>query len=468
MLAVSQLNLVSLLAWFGLCALAWAIGGCRRPIPWRTVVGSMILVFGLGAVVFLLPISRRLLLVANDVMLAILASSTKGAEFLFGPLALSPGQSTAAGERSVGFVLAAQVLPAVIFFASVTAVCYHLNLVEPVVRFFARLFHRTLELSGAEALSGSIHMFFGVETAAAVRPYLARMTRSELLTVLSSNLATVASTTLAIYVIFLRDSFPQIACHLLSASLLSIPCAVLAAKLILPETGEPETMGEVPPLERSERHQSLMAAPAAGAWDGLKVAAGITTILIAVLGLVGLIDLALARIGALVGPSAAAGEPLSLARLLGWLFVPVAWLLGIEGADRAAAGRLLGQRLVLTEVVSYQELGRLAAAGELSPRTLVVLSYGLCGFAHVAGMGIAVGGFGALARGRLEDMASLGLRAPRRRHPRDAADRRHRRGLLPLPGRIARAVETVPGNRISTRGYRSSRVLRARAASARA
>ncbi len=405
---MSHLNLISLLGWGVLCLLAWLVGGCKRPLPWRTVVSSAVLTFGLGAVVFLVPATRRVLLVLNDAILVLLSSSTEGAVFLFGPLALSPGQATGAGEPSIGFVLAAQVLPAVIFFASIMAVLHHYNVIEPVVRFFGRIFHRTLELSGAEALTGSVHLFFGVETAAAVRPYLGGMTRSELLTVLATNLATVASTTLAVYVLFLRDAFPQIAGHLLSASLLSIPCAVLAAKLILPETGTPETQGEVPRMARGERHANAMGALAAGAWDGLKVAAGITTILIAVLGLVGVADVLLARAGALLG---AGPEPLSLAMVLGWLFRPLAWLLGIEGADLAAAGRLLGQRLVLTEVVSYQEMGVMAGAGELSPRTILVMSYALCGFAHVGGMGIAVGGFGALARGRLEDLAGLAFKA---------------------------------------------------------
>jgi CNT family concentrative nucleoside transporter len=405
---VSHLNLISLLGWIVLCLLAWLIGGCKRPIPWRTIVGSAVLTFGLGAVVFLVPATQRVLLVLNDIILVLLSSSTKGAEFLFGPLALSPGQVTGAGEPSIGFVLAAQVLPAVVFFASIMAVLHHFNLIEPVVRFFGRIFHRTLELSGAEALTGSVHIFFGVETAAAVRPYLGGMTRSELLTVLATNLATTASTTLAVYVLFLRDSFPQIAGHLLSASLLSIPCAVLAAKLILPETATPETKGEVPRMARGGRHANAMGALASGAWDGLKVAAGITTILIAVLGLVGVVDVLLAKLGGLFG---AGPEPLSLAVVLGWLFQPIAWLLGIEAADLTSAGRLLGQRIVLTEVVSYQEMGVLADAGKLSPRTILVMSYALCGFAHVGGMGIAVGGFGALARDRLEDLAGLAFKA---------------------------------------------------------
>lgn len=157
---MTTLNLISLLGWVALCALAWLIGGCKRPVPWRTVWGSTALTFGLGAVVFLLPASRRVLLVANDAVLAALSSSSQGAQFLFGPLALSPGQSTAAGEPSVGFVLAAQVLPAVIFFASLMAVFHHLRLIQPVVGFFGRIFHRTLRLSGAEALAGSVHLFF--------------------------------------------------------------------------------------------------------------------------------------------------------------------------------------------------------------------------------------------------------------------------------------------------------------------
>ena len=399
-----MLNVISLVGWIVFCLLAWLVGGCRRPVPWRTVAGSTLLTFGLAAVVFLLPASRSVLLVANKIILAALASSAAGAEFLLGPLALSPGQVTAGGEPSIGFVLAAQVLPAVIFFASVMAVLHHLGVIAPVVRLFGRIFHRTLALSGAEALAGSIHMFFGVETATAIRPYLARMTRSELLAVLSTNLATVASTTLAIYVIFLRDAFPQIAGHLLSASLLSIPCAMLATKLMLPETERPETAGEVPPMETSESHSSLLGALTAGAWDGLKVAAGITVILIAILGLVRMIDLALAWLGGIAG-----GADWSLAGALGLAFMPLAWLLGIEGADLAVAGQLLGQRIILTEVVSYQQLG--AMAGELSPRTLLVLSYALCGFAHVGGMGIALGGFGALAPERRDELGQLAFRA---------------------------------------------------------
>ncbi len=398
---MSALNLVSLLGVVVLAVLAWLVGGARRPLPWRTVLGSGGLMLVLAALVFGVPYTRPALLWVNGVVVALLNASREGAKFLWGPLALNPGESTAAGEPSVGFVFAAQVLPAVVFFAALMAAGYHLGLIQPVIRLFARLFRSTLRLSGAEALVGAANIFVGVESATTVRPYLEKMTRSELLTLLTCAMSTVASTTMALYVFFLQDAFPNIAGHLISASVISIPAAVMISKLMLPETARPETLGELPPIAGGERHGNTMAALAAGAWDGLKLAAGIATLLIAVLGLVGVLDLLLAKLGG----------GLSLGRILGWLFTPLTWLLGIEGADLRAASELLGKRMIVTEVISYQELGVLGAAGALSPRTILVLSYALCGFAHLASMGIFVGGVAALAPSRRDDLAALGLRA---------------------------------------------------------
>jgi CNT family concentrative nucleoside transporter len=406
---VSSLNLVSLLGFAVLALAAWAIGGFRRPIPWRTAGGSALLMLLLGAVVFWLPPFRVVLVSVNDAVLAALRAGNAGAEFLFGPLAMGPGESTAAGEPSVGFVLAAQVLPAVIFFASLMALMYHFRVMQPIIRWLGRLFHRTLALSGAEALGSASNIFVGVESATTVRPYLERMTRSELLTLLTCGMSTVASTTLAFYVMFLGDVFPNIAGHLISASFLSIPAAAMTSKLILPETGRPVTRGAVPPESDDRRHGSAMAALAAGAWDGLKLAAGIATLLIAVLGVVGLIDLLLAKLSS---PWAGAlGGPVDLRRLLGWVFTPIAWLLGIGPGDLGQAGRLLGERLVLTEVVAYRELAAMAGEGTVSARTLMILSYALCGFTHIASMAIFVGGFAALAPSRREDLARLAWRA---------------------------------------------------------
>ena len=406
---MTWLNLSSLLGFAALAALAWLAGGCRRPIPWRTVIGSSTIMIILGALIFLIPLTRRILIWLNDLVVAILGSSNEGAEFVFGPLAAGPGETTDDGEPSIGFVLAAQVLPAVIFFASLMAVLYHLRLLQPIVRLFGRLFHRSIGLSGAEALAGASNIFFGVESATTIRPYLERMTRSELLTVLTCCMSTVASTTLAVYVLFLGKVFPQIAGHLISASVISIPAAAMISKLMLPETGSPATFGRVPELDRSVRYGNTMSALAAGAWDGLKLAAGIATLLIAVLGVVALIDLGLTRLSS---PFAdALGGPIDLGRMMGWLFTPLAWLLGVETADLASAGRLLGERSIVTEIPSYRELAQLAEDGAVSARTTLILSYALCGFAHVGSVGIFVGGIAALAPSRRDDLAALGPRA---------------------------------------------------------
>lgn len=403
---MTWLNLGSAAGAVALLAVAWFAGGCRRPVPWRTISGGSALLVLLGALVFLAPPARTALVAVNDVVVAVLTAGQAGARFLFGPLALNPGETSPGGEASIGFILAVQVLPAVVFFAALMTLLYHLRIMKPAVALFARLFRRTLGLSGAEALAGSANIFVGVESAMTVRPYLERMTRSELLTLLACGMSTVASTSMAIYVALLRGAFPLIAGHLASASVLSIPAAAMCAKLMLPESAIPETFGRVPRQDLGEHHSGAFAALAAGAWDGLKLAAGIATLLIAVLGMVGLADLVLARL-----PFRPGGVPLDLSAILGWLFTPLAWLLGLPAADVGDAGRVLGQRAVLTEVVAYRELAALAARDAIAPRTVIVLSYALCGFAHVASVGIFVGGTAALAPSRRDDLAALGLRA---------------------------------------------------------
>jgi CNT family concentrative nucleoside transporter len=406
---MSWLNLGSLCGCVALAVIAWAAGGCKRPVAWRAVGGSTALLAGLGAAVFWLPPTRTVLLWVNDLVIAILDAGSAGSKFVFGPLALNPGDVSASGERSIGYVFAAQALPAVVFFSALMAGLYHLGVMQPLVKLFARLFHRTMGLSGAEALAGSANIFVGVESALVVRPYLETMTRSELMNVIACGMATTASTTLAIYIMFLRESFPLIAGHLISASVISIPAAAMMCKLVLPERESPVTLGKVPPLGEAGREANLMSALASGAWDGLKLAAGIATLLIAILGVVAILDLGLVKLTSPFAP--ALGGPVDIGRILGWLFAPLAWLLGLESGDLSSAARMLGERAVLTEVVAYRRLGELAAARAISPRGLVVLSYALCGFAHVASIGIFVGGTAAIAPSRRGDLAAVGFKA---------------------------------------------------------
>jgi CNT family concentrative nucleoside transporter len=397
------LAIVSAAGFFVLVTLAWAYSENRRAIAWRTVAWGLALQLTLGILVFRLPVSSRLFIILNDAVLGLLDSAKSGTRFLLGPLASGPGE-----EGSIGFIFALQVLPVVIFFSAFTAALYHLRLLQPVVRLFARIFHRTLGISGAEALYGASQVFVGVESTLLVRPYLERMTRSEFLTLLTTGMCNVASSTLGMYVAFLQGVFPLIAGHLLSASLLSIPAGVVMAKMLTPEGRRPDTLARVPPDDPAMRASNLMAAVIAGATDGLKLAAGIAALLIAMLGLVALVDYILLL------PSAwlALSEPLSLRAVLGWLFYPLAALLGIPWADVPTAARLLGERVILTEVVSYQDLAHITSAGGLTdPRTVIILSYALCGFAHVASVAIFVGGMATLVPSRRDELASLGFRA---------------------------------------------------------
>ncbi|MFN0121202.1 MAG: NupC/NupG family nucleoside CNT transporter [Blastocatellia bacterium] len=398
-----MLPLVSLAGFFILAGIAWLFSTDRWRVNWRTITWGMGLQLIIGLLIFRLPLSRTVFLWLNDGANALIDVSRAGSSFLLGPLAAGPGQ-----EGSIGFIFAFQALPIAIFFSALAAALYYLGLLQWIVRGFAWLFHRTMRISGAESLCGAANIFVGVESALVVKPYLERMTRSELLSVMSTGMATAASTTLGLYVLILGKSFPQIAGHLLSASVIAIPAAVIMAKLLLPETETPETAATIPPDTSEGRASSLMAAIMDGAMDGMKLAVGIGTLLVAGLSLVALLD-------KLIGvPSQWLGmaEPLSISKILGWVFYPLAALLGIARADIAEAAQLLGERVILTEVFSYQHLARMMSEGAITdPRTVVIVSYALCGFAHVASIAIFVGGTAAIAPSRRDDLAKIGFRA---------------------------------------------------------
>jgi concentrative nucleoside transporter, CNT family len=396
-------RLVSLIGFFTFVAIAWACSSDRRRVNWRTVAWGIGLQFAIGLLIFQLPGFQNVFVVFNGVVMALLDASKNGTAFLLGPLAAAPGE-----PGSVGFILLCQALPVAVFFSALTAALYHLRVLQVFVRLFARLFRHTMAISGAESLCSAANIFVGVESALVVRPYLDRMTRSELLTILASGMATVASTTLGIYVVFLQNSFPQVAGHLLSASVLAIPAVIVVAKLLVPETETPETLTTIPAEDETDRSRNVLGAIIAGAMDGVRLAVGISALLIAILGIVALVD----RVLAIPSGWFALAEPLSLVRVLSWVFYPVAVMLGVASDDLGEASRLLGERVILTEVVSYQDLAQMIAGGQIAdPRTVVILSYALCGFAHVASVAIFVGGTAALAPTRRDDLASLGFRA---------------------------------------------------------
>ena len=397
-------RLVSLAGFFLVACMAWATGS-RQKINTKTIIGSMALAWVLGVFTFWVPWSRAALHWTNNLLLVILEASQKGALFLFGPLAIVPGKALPDGTPSIGFILAFQVLPSVIFFSAITSGFYYLGIMQAVVRFFARIFYRLLALSGIESLSAATNIFVGIESSLTIRPYLIKMTRSELLTLMTCMMATVASTVMGIYVIALHDIFPEIAGHLVSASLISIPCAVIASKLSLPEQEIPETLEKLPQTENdTHRPGNFMVALVEGGIQGVKMAVGIATVLIVILGLEALVDLALAE---------AFGKNFSLQNLLGWLTLPFSALLGLQHEEWQLAGKILGSRFVETEVSAYFALAA-AQVDDPAPftqRSATILTYALCGFVHFASMGIFIGGLAALVPSRAHDITVTGGRS---------------------------------------------------------
>jgi concentrative nucleoside transporter, CNT family len=403
---MTWLNIYSLGGFAAVLALAWLTSSNRGGVRWRTVgVGCLGLAL-IGSIVFWFAPFRTVLLLINSAVNAAVAASAEGSRFMFGPLA------SGTGEGSIGFILAFQVLPAVIFFSVITAWLYHVGVLPAIVRWTALVVHRSFGLSGAEALSTASNAFLGIESALVVRPFLASMTRSELMMVMTAGLSSIASTVLAMYVSFLQSTFPYIAGHLISASVISIPAAVIISKMVVPEDGIPATMGRVPASVGYSETRNWMGSIIWGANEGVKLAVGIGALLIGMLGLVALIDVLLGETTAWLGTRLLGSEArLSLQLVLEWCAYPLVLCLGLEPREWSMAARLIGERWILTEVVAYQDLAVLASSGQISPRALMVLSYALCGFTHVASVAIFVGGISALVPSRRDDLAALAWRS---------------------------------------------------------
>ncbi|NJP11590.1 MAG: nucleoside:proton symporter [Leptolyngbyaceae cyanobacterium RU_5_1] len=510
---MSGLNLLSFIGIFALCGIAWLTSENRRVIPWRTIAWGIGLQLILGLFIFLVPLTRSLLEVISNAVNSVLDAAQEGARFIFGsqlvpdsssvpgPVlagrwiarAITPPYVPVAGDRlstnllDLGYIFAFRALPAVIFFSALMALLYALGLIQPIVNLFARIFRRSMNLSGAEALSGAANIFVGVEATLVVRPYLERMTRSELCAILTSCFGSIASTVLALYVGFLRPVFPNITGHLISASIMAIPACFVISKILVPETEIPETMGRAveesrvvaaesglrdkaperspttyPPDAPSEQETAIassetvqqptddvpkatapftaipepvvesrepiinqlplspMEAIVVGALDGVKLAAAIAALLIAVLGLVALVKLFFGNLASL----SASSQPfiqsignvfkiVTLENILGALFLPLTFLTGVslKWQELWQSSVLIGQRLLLTEVYSYEQLAVLASQGVLSQRALLVVSYALCGFAHLSSVGIFVGGLVSLAPSRRKDITELSWKA---------------------------------------------------------
>ncbi len=408
---------------FVLMGLAWALSSHRRRVAWRTVVGGLLLQFALAVLILRVDAVRGLFDSIGVIITQVLRFTDQGTEFIFGALTDSQalGKALYADPGAgLAFIFAFKVLPVIIFFASLMGVLYHLGIMQRVVEMMAWLMTRTLRVSGAESLAMSANVFVGqTEAPLVIKPYVALMTRSELMSLMTGGFATIAGSVFGFYVSLLGGDDPQqqaeFAKHLLTASLMSAPAAFVTAKLMIPETEVSRTAGCV--TVRFERTTiNVIDAASSGAADGLKLALNVAAMLLAFIALIALVNYPLERLGQW-GPvheflAARGVEKLSLSVLLGWLFAPLAWVMGVPWEDAGKFGGLLGEKIVATELIAFNSLHTIMLSDDpMSYRSKVMASYALCGFANFGSIAIQIGGIGGIAPDRRRDLAALGLRA---------------------------------------------------------
>lgn len=348
----------------------------------------------------------------------VLDFTTEGAEFIFGDLAKSPGM-----EGSLGNFFAFQVLPTIVFFASLTAILYHYGILQKVVSWMSSGMQKLMGTSGAESLSVVANIFVGqTESPLVIKPYIDKMTKSELLTIMTGGMATIAGGVMAAYVQMLGNSYSQaqgvsldvgrlmFAEQLLGASLMAAPAALVIAKILFPETDEPATKGNVKMSVEKPDANGIDAA-ATGAGTGLKLAANVGAMLLAFIALLAMFNYFLSELGSLVGLNQMLGFELTIETLLGWVIAPIAFIVGVPWADAINMGSLLGTKVVLNEFVAYLQLADMVEQNMLSPKTVTMATFALCGFANFSSIAIQIGGIGGLAPSRKSELASFGLLA---------------------------------------------------------
>ncbi|MBF0541992.1 MAG: nucleoside transporter [Nitrospirae bacterium] len=408
---MDKYNIISAIGIFILIGVAWIFSTSKKDVNWRTVGFGVAIQTVFGFFIFIVPIGIKIFLFINDVVVKILDNASTGVRFVFGRLALSPGIVGDNGETSLGFILAFQGFPTIIFFSALMSVLYYLNILQWLIRFFARIFSSLMVISGAESLCTSSNIFCGVESALTIKPYLQSMTQSELCTILSAGMATLASNVLAVYIFMLRDQFPTIAGHLISASFIAAPAGVVMAKILMPETGIPVTLGKHINIY-NEKDKSLFEAIINGSNEGIKLIIGIIALLIGTIGLVSMFDMFLGWIGQNINSIMGIHFEWTLKALLGYVFYPFTIIMGIPLADAGVISKIIGIRVILTEAASYQELAIVMSKKMLIyPRSAVIAAYALSGFAHIPSLAIFIGGTAALVPERTADLARIGFRA---------------------------------------------------------
>lgn len=398
-----------LLAVVVLLSVLWAFSAHRRAVDWMLVAKGLGLQLVFALLVLKTDVGRGFFQVVNDVFVALIGYTNAGASFVFGRLVdrTLPVDGGSGGTVTIAANFAFSVLPTIIFFSSLMTILYYLGIMQRIVKAVAWLMQRTLGTSGAETTSAAGNIFVGqTEAPLLIKPFVQKMTMSELNTVMTGGFATVAGGVMAAYVAMLATHFPQIAGHLLAASIMAAPAGIVVSKILFPETEEPETRGSLD-FELEEEHVNAIDAAAGGATDGLRLALNVGAALIAFLALIALFNGLLGWGLGLVGV-----EGITLERILGWVFAPVAWLIGVPTADISQIGSLFGVKMVANEFVAFQLLADALAGGSgLSPKSVIIATYALTGFANFSSIAIQIGGIGGIAPERRHDLSKLGLRA---------------------------------------------------------
>ena len=402
--------------------IAWLFSVDRRAFPWRIVWWGVALQFVFALLILQTPPGREFFSLMNDVVIRLLQYTQEGAKFIFGnliynnaPVGIPAGEPTMGPLRevvtdrwaNVGSFFAFTVLPTIIFFSSLMTILYYLKVMQTVVKAMAWVMQRTMGTSGAETLSTAGNVFLGqTEAPLMVKPFVQRMTMSELNCVMVGGFANVAGGVLVAYVGMLYTYFPDIAGHLLAVSVMSAPATVVIAKVMYPEDGDPETRGTLK-ADVPSPDVNVIDAASRGASEGLALALNVGAMLLAFIALIAVLNGLLGWLGGLVGL-----EGLSLEWMLGWVMAPIAWVMGVPWGDARTIGSLLGVKTVVNEFVAYLQLaGMLQEGAPLDPRSVVIASYALCGFANFSSIAIQIGGIGGMAPDRRSDLSRLGLRA---------------------------------------------------------
>ena len=393
-------RVVSFCGLFVMLGIAFGLSSARRRINLRVVIGGVLLQFALAVLILKTEAGHEIFQWLGAKFRAMQDFTEAGTGMMFGV-----PQSDGPPDQSLIRTLAFGVLPTIIFFSALMSVLYHLGLIQIVVRGLARLMQFSLGTSGAETLAAASNVFVGqTEAPLVIKPYLKNMTQSELMALMVGGFSTIAGGVLAVYVSFGVD-----AAHLMTASVISAPAALVIAKILTPETGTPETAGQSVPNIPPTSH-NLVEAATQGTTDGLKLALNVAAMLIAFTALVAMADALVGWCGNQYAWLSGQSVSWSMTGLLGYLFAPLAWCLGIPGEDVYAAGQLLGLKTVTNEFLAYQQMTG-SEAPELSERSRVILTYALCGFANFASIGIQIGGIGALVPERRTDLARISVKA---------------------------------------------------------